>query len=87
MGVIGFSLRPLRSLKSLTTLLVIGRQKKRSRTLIGAAPLFNSHSPCPLATWRLSVASCYYSLRISNILIAAVATGVPGPKIAAAPSL
>ena len=37
--------------------------------------------------WALSDVERYYSAKISSILIAAVATGVPGPKIAAAPSL
>ena len=40
-----------------------------------------------LRCWALSDVERDYSAKISSILIAAVATGVPGPKIAAAPSL
>ena len=55
----------------------------RSLESLGIFAVGNQASRC----WALSDVERYYSAKISSILIAAVATGVPGPKIAAAPSL
>ena len=62
-----------------------GKKKTPNRSLesLGIFAVGNQASRC----WALSDVERYYSAKISSILIAAVATGVPGPKIAAAPSL
>lgn len=44
-------------------------------------------SYAPRDLFSVVLAACYSASRISSILIAAVAIGVPGPKMAAAPSL
>ena len=61
---------------------ILGAQENHLRSLL----IVNEEVVYRSATPKAPPICVFYSERISMIFCAAVATGVPGPKIAAAPS-